>query len=1019
VNQKTKRILRALGCALVLASWFLAETPLTAAEAPVLDPRLLPAPASKSVDFSRDVKPVLERSCIKCHGAAKAKNGFRLDERSRALAGGDDGVDIVPEDSGKSRLVHFISRTVKDFEMPPPGKGDPLTAEEIGVIRRWIDDGAKWDGSSAAAVAAADDGTNWWSLQPLKVSSPPHPGPQFGRVRNPIDAFVVAKLEKNGLKQSHEASRTELVRRLYFDLLGLPPTPEEVRRFVRDRDPKAYEKLVDELLASPHYGERWARHWLDVVHFGETHGYDKDKPRPNAWPYRDYVIRAFNEDRPYSRFVREQIAGDVLFPGSRDGNEALGFISAGPWDFIGHAEVPESKIDGKVARHLDRDDMVVNTVQTFLSLTVQCAQCHHHKFDPISQEDYYSLQADFAALDRADRSYDVDPAVARRRGELIKRQAADELELNRLKEAIRGRAGPSLAELEKKIGALESAMHDGAAHGYHSQIESRDNVVKWVQVDLGKSVAISNVVLRPCRDDYNNIGEGFGFPIRFKVEAADDESLARNVRVITRQEDRDVPNPKLNPQTFEAGGLMARYIRVTATRLAPRMNDYIFALAELEVVTTNGLNAALGAKVSALDSIEAPVRWSKTNLTDGLYPGGGTNSVQLAELRSSEKKLIEITTTREEEERLSLLEHSVNESKTELSKLPRISLVYAGTVFAGSGAFSGTGGNGGKPRPIYILNRGNVQKPGREAGPGALSAVGNLAARFDLPAGHPEGERRVALARWLTDRGNPLTWRSIVNRVWQYHFGRGIVETPNDFGHMGALPSHPELLDWLAVEFRDGGESIKQLQRLIVTSATYRQACVGDSGAEKLDRDNRLLWRMNRRKLEAEEVRDAVLMMAGKLDLRLFGPSFEDFVIDKPEHSPHYEYGQHDPEDPKSHRRSIYRWTVRSQPDPYMAALDCADPSMQVARRNEGVSALQALAMLNDRLIIVMARDFAARLERENKGLQRQVARGFYEATGHEPDKEKLKAMTRYASQFGLPNLCRVLMNLNEFVFVD
>src|SRR5262249_14414499 len=277
-------------------------------------------------------------------------------------------------------------------------------------------------GATHARSDGANDQSRHWAWRPIKRPAVPKVSSAIrdprAPIRNPIDSFIAARLAQAGLKMSAEADRRTLIRRLSFDLLGLPPTPERVQQFVSDRDPQAYEKLVDELLQSPRYGERWARHWLDVVHYGDTHGYDKDKPRPNAWPYRDYVIRALNEDKPYARFVQEQLAGDVLFPGTRDGIEALGFIAAGPWDLIGHEEVPESKTDGKIARHLDRDDMVANTLQTFNSLTVQCAQCHNHKFDPIPQDDYYSLQAVFAALDRTDKQYDIAPAVAKQRAAL-------------------------------------------------------------------------------------------------------------------------------------------------------------------------------------------------------------------------------------------------------------------------------------------------------------------------------------------------------------------------------------------------------------------------------------------------------------------------------------------------------------------------------------------------------------------------------------------------------------------------
>src|SRR5438093_10378507 len=388
------------------------------------------------------------------------------------------------------------------------------------------------------------DRSDWWSLKPLvRPSVPASTLQRFNASTNPIDAFVVARLDGKGFRPSPEADRRTLIRRLSFDLIGLPPAPEEIEAFIADKDPRAYEKLVDRLLASPQYGERWARHWLDIVHYGETHGYDKDKPRPNAWPYRDYVIRAFNEDKPYGRFVQQQVAGDVLFPFTRDGIEALGFLAAGPWDLIGHEEVPESKVDGKIARHLDRDDMVANTIQTFNSLTVQCAQCHNHKFDPIPQEDYYSLQAVFAALDRTDKKYDTEPMVAKKRAALETEQAELLSGRKDLDEHIAARAGAALAEVDKKIAATEKTATKGVAFGYHSDIEKTPDSAKWVQVDLGRPVTLDRIVLHPCKDDFNSIGEGFGFPARFKMELSDDADFNSAVQLVARRTEEDFPNP--------------------------------------------------------------------------------------------------------------------------------------------------------------------------------------------------------------------------------------------------------------------------------------------------------------------------------------------------------------------------------------------------------------------------------------------------------------------------------------------
>ncbi len=868
---------------------------------------------------------------------------------------------------------------------------------------------------------AADTGP-WWSLQPLSRSDVPQlAAPSAAGVRNAIDAFIRSKLLEKGLSQAPEADAHTLVRRVYFDLTGLPPTPEEAAAHEQNSDPQAYEKLVDRLLASPRYGERWARHWLDVVHFGETHGYDKDQPRPNAWPYRDYVIRAFNEDKPYGRFVEEQIAGDILFPGTADGTVALGFIAAGPWDLIGHVEVPESKMDGKIARHLDRDDMVCNVMSTFSSLTIQCAQCHDHKFDPIPQKEYYALQSVFAALDRTDKRYDVDPEVAQRRTEIETSLRKIEADQQEIEKRITAAGGSELAELEAKIAAAEKAASQGRRpeYGWHSAISSEQDAKKWVQVDLGKAVEISSVALAPCWDDFNNIGPGFGFPVRYRIEASENADFSGAPVIFAGNDLVDQPNPGTAVQKFPVLGRTARYVRITATKLAPRQNDFIFSLAEVQIFDPSGKNIALKAQVTSLDSVEAPVRWCRSNLTDDIYPAA-TGGGELKPLRQQRTELLAKVVTPELRQRSEVANKSHNELRIRLSQLPAQQVVYAGAIHHGSGSFTGTGPNQGKPRPIFVLSRGDISKPKDEAKPGALSCLTSLPAEFNLPPDAPEGRRRAVLAHWLTRPENPLTWRSIVNRLWFYHFGRGLVDTPSDFGRMGQLPTHPELLDWLALELRDGGQSLKKLHRLILTSATYRQKVQHNLAAEKLDAENRLLWRMNRRKLEAEAVRDSVLAVAGKLDLAMGGPSFQDFIVTHPEHSPHYEYQLADPENPKLHRRSIYRFLVRSQQQPYMASLDCADPSMLVDRRNQTITPLQALAQLNNQLVLAMASHFAARVQREaGHDVSAQIERAFLLAFARRPTPAEARELSPYTAAQGLTNTCRLLLNLNEFAFVD
>ncbi len=985
--------------------------------------------------FREQVAPILERHCVRCHNDEDHKGGLSLATGAGARKGGDSGLAIAPGKPVDSLLLTYI-----EGEKPEMPKNAPaLSKADVETIRAWIQAGADWP-EGPALKNRQFEGQTWWSLRPLgrPVVPPSTHAPQGIDSRSPIDAFIHAKLAEKHLNGSPEADRRTLIRRLSFDLHGLPPDPGEIDEFVADPDPAAYERLVDRLLASPRFGERWARHWLDVVHYGDTHGYDKDKLRPNAWPYRDYVIRSLNADKPYDRFITEQIAGDVLWPETVDGITATGFIAAGPWDFIGHAEVPESKTDGKIARNLDRDDMVTTTMNTFCSLTVQCARCHDHKFDPVTQTDYYRLQAVFAALDRADRLFDADPTVNRQRRQLLAEQKRLKADAQKFQseQAILG--GADLKDLDQRIAAAKQAAagQRRPEYGYHSGIEPTADKTKWVQVDLGREVHISKIRFCGCWDDFNNIGAGFGFPVRFKVEASNDPLFASDLAPLDDRTAADFPNPGTTPQDVGVRDVSARYVRFTATRLAPRQNDFIFALAELSVFDLDGKNAAQGAVVTALDSIEAPNRWSKQNLVDGIY--AGQSAVDVNELRQRRAALIEERVPATLRNQIRQTDAALMATDQQLSSLPAPQFVYAGMVYSGRGTFAGTGASGGKPRPIHILKRGDVGSPAAEVGPGVVPLAPGQSGELALPVDHLEGARRVALAQWIVDDNHPLTWRSIANRIWQHHLGRGIVDSPNDFGRMGQLPSHPELLDWLAAELRDRQSgatgdrprSLKQLHRLIVTSATYRQSSevsepssgvsgVTDSASpQSVDSTNSLCWRANRRKLDAESLRDSMLLIAGKLDDRMGGPGFQDFVIEKPEHSPHFEYRLHDAEDPRSHRRSVYRFLARSQTQPFMTTLDCADPSMIVDKRNETVTALQALALLNNKVVLSMSRHLANRLQ-ALPDEQQQVDTAFGLALGRRPSPQERTALAQYAREHGLAQACRVILNLNEFAFVD
>ena len=941
-----------------------------------------------------DPLAVLQRNCVECHNAHDRKGDVVLDRGPIVI---DDPDLILKMVSGRKP------------KMPP--KRDPLSKSEVSALGNWVADGAKIPKGKVLEDTRIAD-RQWWSLKSLRSPAVPETG--NGWARNAVDRFVAAKIRERGLRHSPAADARTLIRRVTFDLTGLPPTPEEVRSFVdaskMDRD-GAYARLVQRLLDSPRYGEQWARQWLDVARYGESHGYDKDKARFNAWPYRDYVIRSFNDDKPWTRFVQEQVAGDVLFPKDPDGVVALGFVAAGPWDFIAHREVGEGKLDGRIAKHLDRDDMVSAVFNAFMSTTVQCAQCHNHKFDPVSMNDYYRLHTIFAAVDRRDRVYDLDPDVSKRRVKLESEIANADRQLRDLANKIDAEGGEQLKSVRARIAKLKETGKAGInyapQHGYHSQIVKQPDTEKWVQLDLLESADISKVRLRACYDSYAGIGAGFGFPIRYRVEVSDDPTFGSRVQLISDHTKRDVMNPALAP--VELPGGRGRFVRITATRLAERKNDYIFALAEVELLDAKGRNLAKQTKITAKDSIEAPSRWQRSNLIDGKFTTGG-NPAAAADLAEAQKSLAAILAKVETPARMKQraeIRTEREKTKKTLGDLPAGKMVYTlATHFRPAGNVKPTKG---KPRKIHLLHRGDLRSPGDEMVPGAPALWDAVSPTFVLPADHTEGDRRAALARYLTHPENPLLWRSAVNRIWLGHMGRGIVDSPNDFGRMGMKPTHPELLDWLAARFRRT-ESVKDLHRLIVTSATYRQSSRADAGNAVIDGSNSYYWRMPRRRLRAEELRDAVLSVAGAIDLTLGGPSFRDFQF-KDDHTPKYWYHLHDPNDPKTHRRTIYRFIARSQTQPFLTTLDCADPSQMVPKRDETTTALQALALMNNPFITAMSEKFAVRAN--------SIDEAVWLALGRAPARMERQMLNAYSQIHGMSATARLLFNLNEFAYVD
>jgi hypothetical protein len=888
-----------------------------------------------------------------------------------------------------------------------------------------------------------------WAYEPLvRRAVPQCSDPAFSQwARNPVDAFVLAKLWENRLAPSPQAEPRALLRRIYFDLIGLPPTPEEMDEFLKQfaaRPQAAVERVADRLLASPHYGEHWARHWLDVAHFAESHGHDQDRPRPNAWPYRDYVIRSFNDDKPYGRFVREQIAGDVLYPDDPWAATALGFLSAGPWDESSLMCIVDDTMDKKNAQVLDRDDMLVTAMTTFASSTVQCARCHDHKFDPISQADYYSLQADFAGVDRAERPYDPDPNVhARRHGLLARKKLLEsDVAANELRSA----------ETERRVAEWEKQFRNHAnvwTTLEPSSFASANGTKAEVQPD-GSLLCIGAA---PEKDTYFITARIQSAPITaVRLEVMTDPSLPKQGP--GRQD-----NGNLHLSEFRAfllpdqPGLPPIPLKIKRASADFNQDGWRIEHAlDGKKETAWGIYPEVGKSHAAVFELEQPLPASRgTTLLFSLAQlhGGrhligrprlsATSSANPGNIRPQPSEIAAILAIepakRTDGQRTQLARHFLLQRVEEdLAALPPPKMVYAvASEFKPSNNFKPAL----KPRPVNVLQRGDIQKPLQSAEPGTLRFIGELDGRFHLSNPDDEGNRRAALADWLSDPKNVLVWRSIVNRIWHYHFGRGIVDTPNDFGKMGSPPSHPELLDWLAMEFRDSGGSFKRLHKLIVMSATYQQSSsIADcqlpsadshnghrqsamDDRQLKDADNRLLWRMNSRRLEAECIRDTILQINARLDRTMGGPSVKQFIQTPGIHvTPNVDYAHFSVDDPANYRRCIYRFIFRTLPDPFLEAMDCPDASQQAAVRSSSITALQALSLLNNPFIARQYERLAARLEKEEKTCSGRVRLLYSLALGREARDPEITMLVQHAERFGLASACRVVLNSNEFLFV-
>jgi hypothetical protein len=808
--------------------------------------------------FEKSVKPILSSNCFKCHGAKKKLGGeLRLTNRAGVLKGGDTGPAVSLDDPDESVLLSAINYS--DYEMPPSGK---LPQAEIDILTQWVKLGAPWTpgDEGPGADEPAEHGPpqvnaetkKFWSFQPVKRPEVPKVANQ-GWVANAIDAFILERLEKAGLTPAPPASRLALMRRAYYDLTGLPPTLAEVDTFMADESPEAYEKLIDRLLASPQYGEKWGRHWLDLVHYAESNSFERDNPKPEVWRYRDYVIRAFNEDKPISQFFTEQLAGDELPKVTADSLTATGYYRLGLWD--------DESADPPQSRHDEMDDWVTVTSQAMLGLTLNCARCHSHKIDPIPQEDYYRFLAFFRGI----RSF--------------------------------------------------QGGEDGLSKGFNE----------------GNFVGTLNEVLSP--------------------EAQ--QELARSIAPLDQRID------------------------------------------------------ALSKEIQRVDALVGP------KLSGGEKDDFQHESNRVYIIRAGIGRLIEQGEADQ---------YAANVAeRTEL--LRQRSAVGARVLCAKENPL---------PPVTHVKVRGNPAVNGAVVEPGFPLVLGFDDPKIPAPpAGAKSSGRRRVLAEWITSEKNPLTTRVFANRLWQYHFGRGIVRSPNNFGFHGDPPTHPELLDWLAAETVQHGWRLKSLHKLLMMSATYRMSSESNEAALAKDPDNNLFWRFNMRRLGAEEIRDTILATNGSLNRTMGGPSFYP-VMPAEVLAGQSKPGQnwHQSSESDRARRSIYIHAKRSLLVPLLEQFDLADTDNTCPVRFESTQPTQALGMLNSAYLNEQARVLADRLRREaGEDVAAQVRLSLRLALTRPIDDEEvargvkliedLQKVEGVAKEESLRIFCLMTLNLNEYVFLD
>jgi hypothetical protein len=973
--------------------WLIVPAGLCLSPLPVLagDDAKKPMPPSPAAVhfFETKVRPILAENCFRCHGEKKQRGELRLDSLAAALEGGGRGPALVPGQPEKSLLIKAIRHENKDLKMPEDKK---LTKEQIEALTQWIKMGAPWPGADKVAAgpkkgefAISDKDRAHWSLQPIKRPAVPAVK-NSGWVKNPIDAFILAGLESRGLSPNPPGSRQELLRRVTYDLTGVPPTPAEVDAFLNDTAADAYTRLVDRLLESPRYGEKWARHWLDLVRYAETNSFERDNPKPNIWRYRDYVIRAFNSDKPYDVFLKEQLAGDELSRSDNDAIIATGYYRLGLWD--------DEPSDPVLSRYDGLDDIVATTGQVMLGLTFDCARCHNHKIDPIAQKDYYRLLAFFHNINHFRNGGTTDEAAIFNSPDQLKAYQEQERGLEQKRNEIQG-----------EITQIETAFRKLYAKTMGEQALGTD---------------LDDLQYKFYRNAWTTLPD---FSAVKHEEAGKLPKGLFDLAPRTRNEafgfvfDGTLIVPEAGKYTFYLDSDDGS--RLTVGGKVLMTYDGIHRLGSVQKTTVELPRGRLPIKLEYFQNVAGY----------GLYVAWSGPGFERRMLSVPEQQIVlDFRRTMQLDgpkllgkERFAAYQKLQKQLERVKKQEPPADRALCVTE------------TGPAAPETFVLLRGNPHVKGDRVEP-AFPSVFNLPDPTIPPAkaGARSSGRRLVLANWIASKDNRLTSRVMVNRLWQHHFGRGIVRTPNDFGLQGARPTHPELLDWLASEFVDRGWRMKAMHRLILTSNAYQMSSRGNPAGLAADPTNDLFWRFDMRRLTGEEIRDSILAVSGNLNLKMFGPSV------RPEIPKEVLAGQSVPgrgwvplsPPEEQNRRSVYVHVKRSLLLPILESFDLAETDRTTPVRFSTTQPTQALGMLNGDFLNKQARIFAARL-RQDAGTdpRAQVRLALSLATSRTPTAGEIERGVRFMQALqsrdaatpdvALDMFCLLVLNLNEFVYLD